>query len=369
MNPRVPIPGRGAAQNPANRFDRLHYEPEPEIEDGRDPLDNESPLPRTQFFRDTSRSLITQNDSPDVGFAASINIYRGCEHGCVYCYARATHEYLGFSAGLDFETKILVKENAPELLYSELLSPRWKPQVLAMSGVTDPYQPIERRLKLTRSCLEVLAEFRNPVAIITKNRLVARDTDVLLRLTEHRAAAVYVSVTSLRPEIHRVLEPRTSAPERRLATINALATAGVPVGVMVAPVIPGLTDHELPQILAAAAQAGAKDAGYILLRLPHAVAPLFEDWLGHHFPNRKEKILARIREVRGGRLNDPRFGTRMKGEGIFAEQIAAMFRVAAAQHGLARQSLVLSTASFQRPGPRQMTLFDYLNPPGSGSGG
>ena len=368
MNPQAPIPGRGAAENPTNRFVRLHYEADPEIEDGRDPLDDEAPLPRTQFFRDTSKSIISHNDSPDVGFDASINPYRGCEHGCIYCYARPTHEYLGLSAGLDFETKILVKEDAPELLRAELLSPRWKPRVLAMSGVTDAYQPVERRLQLTRRCLEVLAEFRNPVAIITKNRLVARDSDVLLRLAEHRAAVVYVSVTSLRPEIHRVLEPRTSAPERRLATIAALAKAGVPVGVMVGPVIPGLTDHELPGILEAAAQAGAKDAGYILLRLPHAVAPLFEGWLEQHFPDRKEKVLSRIRETRGGRLNDPRFGSRMRGEGIFAEQIAGIFRVSAARHGLAKRSLELSTESFRRPGPRQMTLFDYIPPDGAERG-
>jgi DNA repair photolyase len=346
------IRGRGAAQNPPNRFETLAYDAEPE---GVDP---EGPAPETQFFKDPSRSLITVNDSPDVGFEASINPYRGCEHGCIYCYARPTHEYLGFSAGLDFETKILVKEDAPELLRRELTSPRWKPQVLAISGVTDPYQPVERRLRLTRRCLEVLAEFRNPVVIITKNHLVTRDLDLLGELARTQAAAVYLSVTTLDGDLARIMEPRTSQPTRRLAAIEALSRAGVPTGVLVAPVIPGLTDHEMPAIISAAAKAGARCAGYVLLRLPHAVAPLFEAWLTEHRPARKDKVLNRIRAIRGGRLNDPRFDSRMKGEGIFAEQIKDLFSLACRKAGIVGRGPNLSTAAFRRPVPAQPSLFE-----------
>src|SRR3989442_1368528 len=277
-----PQTGRGADANPKNRFEALEYVPEP---DG-DCDDEPRPL-RTQFFRDGSQSIISYNNSPDVGFAASVNPYRGCEHGCAYCYARPTHEYLGFSAGLDFESKIMVKEDAPELLRRELASPKWKPQVIAMSGVTDCYQPVERKLKLTRRCLEVLAEFRNPVGIVTKNHLVTRDVDVLAELARHKAAAVFVSVTTLDPDLRKVMEPRTSPPASRLSAIETLTKAGIPVGVMVAPVIPGLTDHEIPAIIAAAAKAGAQFAGRVIVRLPYAVAPLFESWLARHFPDRK----------------------------------------------------------------------------------
>jgi len=346
------IHGRGATENPANRFETLSYVPD------QDWTDPEDPAPQTQFMKDPSRSLITYNESPDVGFEASINPYRGCEHGCIYCYARPTHEYLGFSAGLDFETKILVKQDAPELLRRELSSRRWKPQVLAISGVTDPYQPVERRLRLTRQCLEVLAEFRNPVVIITKNHLVTRDLDLLGELAHHEGAAVYLSVTTLSARLARTMEPRTSPPMRRLAAIEALATAGVPTGVLVAPVIPGLTDHELPAIIAAAAKAGARFSGYVPLRLPFAVAPLFETWLTQHLPQRKDKVLNRIRAMRGGRLNDPRFGSRMKGEGIFAEQIAALFSLACRKAGIVERNLNLSTAAFRRPVPAQASLFD-----------
>ena len=253
---------------------------------------------RTEYLPDHSRSIIAENDSPDVGFEASLNPYRGCEHGCIYCYARPTHEFLGYSAGLDFETKILVKHDAPGLLRKELASPRWRPRALGLSGVTDPYQPIERKLELTRRCLAVLAEFRQAVSIITKNRLVTRDIDILKDLAAHRAGGVFMSITSLDPELIGRLEPRTSRPSGRLEAIAALADAGIPVGVMVAPVIPGLTEHEMPAILKAAADAGAQSAGYILVRLPMAVSGLFQDWLETHFPDRKDKVLGRIR-VRG----------------------------------------------------------------------
>ena len=348
----TPRRGRGAPTNPPNRFEPLSY--------GRDPEwnDLEDPALETQFFKDTSRSIITYNDSPDVGFDASINPYRGCEHGCIYCYARPTHEYLGFSAGLDFESKILVKEDAPELLRRELSSPRWKPQVLAISGVTDSYQPIERRLQLTRRCLQVLAEFRNPVVIITKNQLVMRDVDILRELAQYDAARVFLSVTTLDGSLSRVMEPRASHPARRLAAIEALSQAGVQTGVLVAPVIPGLTDHELPSILAAAAQAGAKAAGYTTLRLPHGVGPLFEQWLEQHFPDRKDKVLHRIRAIRGGKLNDPRFHSRMRGEGLFAEQIRSLFALACRKAGIDGRGPALSTAAFRTPSHRQLSLFE-----------
>jgi DNA repair photolyase len=265
------------------------------------------------------------------------------------CYARPFHEYLGFSAGLDFETKILVKEDAPELLRSELSSRRWEPQVVAVSGVTDPYQPIERRLRVTRRCLEVLAEFRNPVGIVTKNHLVTRDIDVLTELARYDAVAVNVSVTTLNPKLQSVMEPRTSVPARRLAAIEQLAGAGIPVRVMVAPVIPGLTDHEIPAILEAAAQAGATGATYVALRLPHAVAGLFEAWLERHFPERKEKVLNRVRSMRGGRLYRAEFGERMRGEGVFADQIRTLFEAAKRRAGLDRERFELSTAAFRRP--------------------
>jgi DNA repair photolyase len=275
------------------------------------------------------------------------------------CYARPTHEYLGLSAGLDFESRILVKEDAPELLRRELSSPRWKPQALSLSGVTDPYQPVERRLRITRRCLEVLAGFRNPVAVVTKNHLVTRDVDLLSGLARHDAAVVAVSLTTLDDDLRRVMEPRTSRPARRLAAIRALAEAGVPVGVMTAPVIPGLTDHELPALLSAAAEAGASFAACVPVRLPHAVRPLFEDWLERHFPERRQKVLNRIREIRGGKLNDSRFGTRMRGEGLFADHIAQLFAISCRRAGLDPGHFPkLSTSAFRRPGPGQPSLFD-----------
>ncbi|MCI0622880.1 MAG: PA0069 family radical SAM protein [Acidobacteria bacterium] len=347
----TPICGRGATTNPANRFEKIGYEP-----DGGE-TDSPPHSPATEFLRDTSRSLITYNDSPDVGFEASINPYRGCEHGCIYCYARPTHEYLGFSAGLDFETRILVKEDAPGLLQKQLSLPSWTPQVIAISGVTDPYQPIERRLRLTRACLEVLAEFRNPVVIITKSHLVARDLDLLAELARYDAAAVFLSVTSLDGSLSRKLEPRASQPELRLAAIQTLVEASVPAGVLIAPVIPGLTDHEMPSILHASAKAGAKYAGYVMLRLPHGVSALFEGWLRQHFPDRREKILNRIRSIRGGKLNDPRFQKRMSGEGAFADQVHLLFKASSRKVGLQGRSPQLSTAAFRRVGESQLQLF------------
>jgi DNA repair photolyase len=275
------------------------------------------------------------------------------------CYARPTHEYLGLSAGLDFESKILVKEDAPELLRKELASPRWEPQVLSMSGVTDPYQPVEKKLRITRRCLEVLAEFRNPVVVVTKNHLVTRDMDLLSELARDGAAAVAISLTTLDDDLRRVMEPRTSRPARRLAAIEKLAEAGIPVGVMTAPVIPGLTDHELPALISAAAGAGATFAAYTPVRLPGAVRPIFEDWLARHFPERKDKVLNRIRSIRDGNLNDPRFGSRMRGEGIFADHIAQLFEISSRRAGIQRGSFPkLSTSAFRRAEEGQASLFD-----------
>lgn len=342
--------GRGAADNPPNRFERFVLEPDPDWDPAQDPS------PQTQFLRDLSQTLITYNDSPDIAFAASINPYRGCEHGCAYCYARPTHEYLGFSAGLDFESKIMVKESAPELLRKELSSPKWKPQELAMSGVTDCYQPIERKLQITRRCLAALAEFRNPVSIITKNVLVTRDLDILRELAAHQAVHVNISITTLDSELARKLEPRAASPRQRLEAIETLAKAGVPVGVLVAPAIPAINDHDIPTVLAAAKAAGARWAYTEVLRLPLTVAPIFQEWLERHFPERKEKVLGRIRAMRGGKLNDARFGSRMRGEGIFAEQISRMFHVARRKVGLPEEAPELSVAAFKRPEEGQLGL-------------
>lgn len=343
---------RGTGLQPANRFEELHCEPDPDSD--LDP--REAPERRTQFLRDLSVSVISRNDSPDIPFRVSLNPYRGCEHGCVYCYARPTHEYLGFSSGLDFESRILVKERAPELLREELSASSWVPQWIALSGVTDAYQPVERRLGLTRRCIEVLAQFRQPVGIVTKNALVSRDRDLLASLARYQAASVAVSLTTLDPDLRRVLEPRTSPPAARLAAIRALAEAGVPAGVMIAPVIPAVNDHEIPRLLQAAKEAGATFASYTVVRLPHAVKDLFSDWLERHFPDRREKVLHRLEAMRGGRLNDPRFGARLRGEGMFADQIEQLFHAARRRAGLEEHGPTLDAGSFRRPGGTQMQL-------------
>ncbi len=352
---RKPIRGRGSADNPPNRFDKLDYRLDQDYADSDSLVDPARPA--TEFLKDASKTIIAYNDSPDLRFKASLNPYRGCEHGCIYCYARPTHEYLGFSAGLDFETKIVVKERAPELLRRELASPKWTPQLVGVSGVTDPYQPIERRLELTRSCLQVFAEFRNPVIIVTKNHLVTRDIDVLKKLADAEAVAVFLSITTLDRDLTRIMEPRTSTPERRLAAIQTLTRQGIPTGVFVAPVIPGLTDHEMPAIVSAAVQAGARFAGFVPLRLPHGVSEMFEDWLATHMPDRKEKILNRVRAMRDGQLNESRFHERMRGKGPFAEQIKQMFDVACRRNGIHGTQPTLSTDAFTRPGHHQLTLF------------
>ena len=345
-----PIKGRGSPISPGNRFEKtarerdIDWNPEEDV------------APRTQVLRDATKTIIVYNNSPDVGFDASINVYRGCEHGCAYCFARPTHEYLGFSAGLDFESKIMVKEDAPELLRQELMSRKWQPQVLAMSGVTDCYQPLERSYRLTRRCLEVLAEFRNPVCIITKNYLVTRDADLLAQLSSINAAAVNISITTLDASLTPKLEPRASLPRARLEAIRVLSGAGVNVGVLAAPMIPGLNDHEIVNIIGEAVAHGAKFAGYVPLRLPFAVKDIFSAWLEEHFPERKEKVLNRVREMRGGKLNDSTFGSRMRGEGIFADQLSQMFHVACRKAGLKQERTGLTTEHFRRPPGPQLEL-------------
>jgi DNA repair photolyase len=350
-DPNAPIHGRGSHTNPPNRFEPLLLEPDPDC-----PPD-ERPHPRTQFYFDASESILSKNDSPDIPFTYGVNPYRGCEHGCAYCFARPYHEYLGWSAGLDFETKIMVKLRAPALLRAELSAPRWQPESLTMSGATDCYQPAERQFRITRGCLEVCADLRHPISIITKNALVTRDLDLLSSLARHQCIAVYVSVTTLDTELAGKLEPRASRPQARLRAIRELAQAGIPVGVMVAPILPGLTDHEMPAILDAAASAGARRAGYVVLRLPHAVKDIFIQWLDDHAPTKKARILDRVRDLRGGQLNVSEWGARMNGEGIFADQIRELFKATTRRLGLNLERLPLSVAHFRRPGGEQLTLF------------
>ncbi|MFW5972676.1 MAG: PA0069 family radical SAM protein [Bacteroidota bacterium] len=345
-----PRKGRAAAFNTPNRFEPLHV-----LEDAAALDDADLRQIRTEFLRDSSKSILSKNDSPDVPFTFSINPYRGCEHGCIYCYARPSHEYLGFSAGLDFETKIMVKPDAPKLLERAFMNPSWKPQTLAISGNTDPYQPIEKKLELTRRCLEVCLKFGNPVGIITKNYLVTRDLDILTKLAEKNLVHVTLSITSLRDDLTGVMEPRTSRPVRRLAAIEKLSEAGVSVGVNIAPIVPGLTDEELPAIMKAAAERGAVSAGYIVMRLPGPVKDLFVDWINREYPDRADKVLRRIRSMRGGELSDPRFKSRMRGEGEWADALSTMFKMTRRRFNLDRRQ-DLSTGHFQRPG-QQMGLF------------
>ena len=352
----APIAGRGANVNPANRFEWLHVEPDGEWLDAEFAETGSVPHPRTQFYYDGTESILTSNDSPDIGPGWSLNCYRGCEHGCAYCFARPYHDYLGWSSGIDFETKILVKTRAPALLREELASRKWKPEPILMSGVTDCYQPAERHFRLTRQCLEVFTEFRQPVGILTKNFLVTRDLDLLAGLARWQCAAVNITIVTLDAALASKLEPRAARPEHRLRALKMLSDAGVPTGVMVAPVIPGLTDHEMPAILEAAAAAGARRAGYVTLRLPYAVKDVFLKWLDDHEPGKKERVLSRIRDLRGGKLYDSTFGDRLRGQGIFAEQIRQMFDVATRRFGLNREESALSTAHFRRPGGTQLEL-------------
>lgn len=348
------LTGRSAGLNTPNRFEKLHLEPlEIELYDS----EAKRTVP-TVFYRDLSRSILARNESPDLSFMYSINPYRGCEHGCIYCYARPSHEYLGFSAGIDFESKIMVKLDAAGLLAAEFRKKSWVPQMVALSGNTDCYQPVEQKLELTRACLGVFLAFRNPAGIVTKSDLILRDLDILRTMNSMNLVEVVVSITSLDRELSRTMEPRAATPENRLRTIEQLADAGIPVAVNVAPIIPGLTDKEVPRILKAASDAGATGAGYQLLRLAGPVQHLFADWLQRSYPERAGKIENRIRDTRGGKLNDARFGLRMRGEGEIARAIDALFELNARKYQLDGEWHDLNTRAFRRPSSTQPDLFE-----------
>jgi DNA repair photolyase len=340
--------GRGAVSNPAPRFDHAAYEP---FDDGWQTLESFADLPPlpTTLTRDSSKTVIAWNNSPDLGFDRAVNPYRGCEHGCVYCYARPSHAYLGYSPGLDFETKLVFKPDVATLLEKELRKPSYMPKPLALGSNTDPYQPVERTLKLTRSVLEVLERFGHPVSIVTKSAGVLRDVDILQRLAARGLVRVWLSVTTLDASLARRMEPRAATPERRLAAIAGLAQAGVPSGVLAAPMIPGLNDAELEKILERSARAGARHAGYVLLRLPHELRQMFEAWLAEHYPDRAKHVLNLVRETRGGMLNDSRFHTRFQGQGPYADLLEKRFARAARQWALEGRSS-LETRHFAVPG-------------------
>jgi DNA repair photolyase len=353
--------GRGALSNETSRYDtekRIRTTDGWEAEVAAAAEDDELPPLRTILTRDATRTIIARNNSPDIGFDRSINPYRGCEHGCIYCFARPTHAYLGLSPGLDFETKILFKPEAAKLLAAELAAPKYKCAVMAMGTNTDPYQPVERDLKVTRQILRVLSDFNHPVGIVTKNHLVTRDIDILADMARRNLAEVFLSVTTLDKDLARAMEPRASAPHRRLEAIRALATAGIPAGVMTAPMIPGLNDHEMEAILDAAVDAGATRAGYVPLRLPLEIKELFEEWLKTHRPDRAERVLSLIRQMRGGKLYDAEFGSRMRGEGPLALLLSQRFAAAVKRLGLNRLGVRLDTSAFHVPESARTALVD-----------
>jgi DNA repair photolyase len=342
------IKGRGALSNKEGRFARREIEPDGDALDAAQ-LDGESPAaPRTELHVDAARTIIARNQSPDIGFSQSINPYRGCEHGCIYCYARPSHAYLDLSPGRDFETQIFYKPNAVELLRAELAAPGYEVSPIALGTNTDPYQPVERQLLVTRGILDLLLELRHPLTIVTKGGLILRDLDLLERLAAEGLAAVMVSVTTLDDDLKRKLEPRTAGPKLRLKMIRELAARGVPTGVMAAPMIPGLNDHELESILEHAANAGARSAGYVLLRLPHELKELFEEWLREHYPDRAAHVLSLLRQMHGGAVYDSTFHARQRGAGPFAALLQARFERARRAFGLDRPP-ELRTTAFLRP--------------------
>lgn len=330
----IDLKSRGSGINTKNRFEPFEIDYDLSTFDEYFDSDPEPARIKTVFYNDNSKSILAKNDSPDLGFTYSINPYRGCEHGCIYCYARPTHEYLGFSAGLDFETKIMVKLDAPKLLEEAFRKKSWVPQTIMFSGNTDCYQPVERRLGITRECLRVFLEFRNPVGVITKNALIQRDIDILSELASMNLVNVVISITTLKRELSRKMEPRTSVPSKRLETVEKLAAAGIPVGVNTAPIIPGLNDEEIPAILKAAAERGARSAGKVMVRLPHSVKELFNEWLMRVYPEKASKIINRIKDIRRGELSSAEFGKRMRGEGQYAEQIHRLFKTCCSRYGL-----------------------------------
>lgn len=371
--PSPPRKGRGATFNPDNRF---AHDTRESIDDGwmTSAVENsasvtseggqdEETLPplKTVVTIQRSRTIIARNDSPDVGFNQSINPYQGCEHGCIYCYARPSHAYLDLSPGLDFETKLFAKPNAAELLRAELAKPGYRCETIVIGSNTDPYQPIEREWGITRQVLQVLAECEHPVGLITKSALVERDIDILAPMAAKKLARVFFSITTLDRELHRKMEPRAAAPYRRLQAVKKLTDAGIPVGVMVAPLIPMLNDKDMEDILEKAADNGARNAGYVLIRLPHEVKDLFKDWLLQHYPMRAEHVMSLIRQMRGGHEYDSRFGVRQNGEGMFAQLIAKRFKLACQRFHLNEEREELDSSRFHPPPPArastQMELF------------
>ncbi len=347
------IKGRGSVTSPMNRFEKIEIEADSEY---LEHIEGDLPKPKTEFWFDATQNILSKNDSPDIPFTYGLNPYRGCEHGCVYCYARPTHEYFGLSAGLDFETKILVKKDAPKLLEQTLRKPSWKPHVIALSGNTDCYQPAERHFRITRNCLKVLLKYRNPVGIISKNALVARDIDLLQKLAELQLVHVVISITTLDNRLSRIMEPRTAAPLNRLKTVRKLREAGIPTAVNIAPIIPGLTDMEIPAIAKAAAEAGAMTANCIVVRLPYSIKEMFQKWLETHMPDRADKVLNAIRSMRDGELNKKDFHERFIVKGPRGDVINSMMAQARKAYGLDKPMPKLRTDLFTRT-PEQMQLF------------
>jgi DNA repair photolyase len=348
--PLAAIKGRGSLSNERGRFEAWRREKVyDDLGDAGGVPEQQPPKPKTTVWIQQAKSIISTNQSPDLPFETSINPYQGCEHGCIYCYARPTHAYLGLSPGLDFETRLFAKKNAVELLIKELSNKNYVPKVINLGANTDPYQPIERDYKITRGILDVLERYQHPVTIVTKSGVVMRDMDILERMAKKNLARVFVSITSLKSEIARTLEPRASTPARRLATVKKLAEAGIPVGVLMSPIIPTITDVEIEDVVAAAAEAGATYCSYILLRLPREIKELFGEWLQAHFPLRAKHVESLLMQMRGGKVYDAAFGKRMKGEGIFAEMLANRFKLARQKHGIDNERGALRTDLFVRP--------------------
>jgi DNA repair photolyase len=347
------LKGRGAQYNPNNPYLKQEYVAE-HVEGLDEPMLSNS---RTEFYREHPKKVVNRVESPDLGIGYSLNPYQGCEHGCIYCYARNTHQYWGYGAGLDFERKIIVKENAPQVLAQQLESKNWQVMPVMLAGNTDCYQPIEAKKKLTRQILEVLLQYRHPVSIITKNALILRDMDLLQELNKLDLVHVNISITTLDEKLRQKLEPRTASAAKRLEVVHQLSAVGLPVNVMVAPVIPGLNDSEIPQIIRQAAEAGACNAAYTIVRLNGSIGPIFEDWIRQAFPDRAEKVLSQIADCHGGQLNDSRFGTRMHGEGKFAEAISKLFRISKQKYMQGRSSKPYNFKHFCQKSGRQLGLF------------
>lgn len=345
--------GRGAQYNPKNKFLKGEY-----VQEHVEGIDDwEQELRKTEFIYDDSRTLVNKVDSPDVGMFYSANPYQGCEHGCIYCYARNSHEYWGYSAGMDFESRIVVKQNAPQLLKKFFENKNWVPTPISLSGNTDCYQPIERKMKITRKLLEICLEYRNPVGIISKNALILRDLDVLQELAKHNLVRAFSSITSMDEDLRKVLEPRTASYRSRLKVVETLSKAGIPMGIMNAPLIPGLNDIHMHDVLKAASEAGAKWAGYTVVRLNGAVGLLFHDWLHKAFPDRAEKVWNLICSCHGGKVNDSRWGNRMVGDGKFAELIRTQFKLYTKKYGLNQEEFEMNTKDFRRITKGQLPLF------------